>query len=403
MEIKLEQLSEKFRSRYSTTPRFFQAPGRVNLIGEHTDYNDGFVMPFAIDRRAVAAGAIRDDSRLHAYALDLNETAEIDLNALPVTRRGNWVDYVEGTVRCVAERFGIAPRGADLMISSTVPIGAGLSSSAALEISIGLAYLALTETAIDRKELAFAGQQAEHKFAGTRSGIMDQFAAAFGKSGDAMLLDCRSLDIDYIPIAHEAATIVVIDTKVKHNLASSEYNVRRSECEEAVEILQKVMPEITSLRDMTIGTLETHARLLSDVVLRRCRHVVTENDRTQSAALAFRQGDFETAGRLMYESHRSLRDDYEVSCLELDTLVEIASSVDGVFGARMTGGGFGGCTVNLVETKMVETLREKVLNDYAARFGEDPGFYIFQPADGASEITASGTARSPIEASGSSM
>lgn len=388
MEKEVEQLVSEFRSRFSSPPRLFQAPGRVNLIGEHTDYNEGFVMPFAIDRRTTVVAAVRDDTKINVYARDMDETATIDLADPPVVRRGNWIDYVEGSVRCVTERFGISLLGADLLIASAVPIGAGLSSSAALEIGVGYAFLSLNNIPIDRKELALAGQQAEHRFVGIRSGIMDQFAAVFGREGNAMLLDCRSFEIDYVPVDTTDVAIAVIDTKVKHNLASSEYNTRREECEEGVTILQNLVPGIRSLRDVTHETLDRYGHQLPDNIRRRCRHVVSENKRTVEAAEAFREDDFALAGKLMTESHRSLRDDYEVSSPELDFLVETAGGVDGVYGARMTGGGFGGCTVNLVDKNAVENLKEKSIDAYSAEFGFAPDFYIFQPADGASEIPA---------------
>ena len=386
MEEELEQLAGEFRVRFGHEPRLFQAPGRVNLIGEHTDYNDGFVMPFAIDRRTIAAASLRTDTKLNVYAKDLDEHAIFEMTDPPVFRRKTWVDYVEGSVRSVAERFRVDLRGADLIISSDVPIGAGLSSSAAIEIAVGYALLSLNDIAIDTKELAFAGQQAEHNFVGIRSGIMDQFAAVFGKKGSAMLLDCRSLEIDYVPIDDHEISIAVIDTKVKHNLASSEYNSRREECEAAVRMLQEHEHGVRSLRDVTSAMLESYRDHLPETIYRRARHVVSENDRTLEAAEAFRRGAFKHAGRLMSDSHRSLKDDYEVSCPELDRLVETAISVDGVFGCRMTGGGFGGCTVNLVEKAGVDNLREVTRKDYDAVFGFEPDFYIFQPATGASEI-----------------
>ena len=388
MERKLEQLAEEFGYRVTSTPRLFRAPGRVNLIGEHTDYNDGFVMPFAIDRIAVVAGSVRDDMRINAYAHDLDEVATINLSDPPTFRRGNWIDLVEGIARCSEERFGVSLRGADIIITSTVPIGAGLSSSAAIEMAVGYALLSLNDVPIEKKELAFAGQQTEHKFVGTRSGIMDQFASVFGKKGNAMLLDCRSLEVEHVPINDDDIAIAVIDTKVKHNLASSEYNTRRAECEEGVEILRKQIPAVTSLRDVTSEMLNKFGDLLPDKIRRRCNHVVSENLRTESAADAFRRNDFAKAGELMNESHRSLRDDYEVSCAELDFLAETAANIQGVYGARMTGGGFGGCTVNLVEKTAVETLHEQSVKSYSEKFGMDPDFYIFRPADGASEVTA---------------
>ena len=387
MEKQVEQLAGEFRDRFSSTPRFFQAPGRVNLIGEHTDYNEGFVMPFAIDRQAIVGGELRKDSKISVYARDLDEAAEIDLNDPPVYKRGSWIDYVEGSARCLAERTGASLRGADLLLGSTVPIGAGLSSSAAIEIALGYAMLALNDIELDGIQLALAGQEVEHKFVGTRSGIMDQFAAVFGKSGSAMLLDCRSLVAEYVPIAQDETVIAVIDTKVKHNLASSEYNTRRGECEAGVEILKKALPGITSLRDVTIEDLDRYGESLPANIRKRCTHVITENRRTLDAAEAFRKTDFTLAGELMSESHRSLRDDYEVSCAELDFLVDTAALVPGVFGARMTGGGFGGCTVNLIDRSGLEELKQTSLKKYSERFGFEPDFYTFRPANGASEIT----------------
>ena len=386
MEKAVDQLSGEFRSRYSSRPRFFQAPGRVNLIGEHTDYNEGFVMPFAIDRQTIAAAAPRSDAKINAYARDLDESVTIDLNSPPQTRRGSWVDYVEGTARCVGKRFGEV-RGLDMIIESTVPIGAGLSSSAALEIAVGLALVSLSGLVLDKRELAFAGQQAEHEFVGTRSGIMDQFAAIFSRSENAMLLDCRSLDIEYIPVSSDDIVLAVIDTKVKHDLATSEYNARREECEKGVRLLQRRLPLIKSLRDVTPRDLTEHEDLLPEHIRRRCRHVVSENERTIAAAVAFRSRDLDVSGNLMLQSHRSLREEYEVSCPELDFLVDAAMQVTGVFGSRMTGGGFGGSTVSLVAASSVEELRQRSVEDYKQRFGIEPDFYIFRPTNGASEVT----------------
>ena len=385
MDIELEQLASEFADRFSSTPRFFQAPGRVNLIGEHTDYNEGFVMPFAIDRQTFVAAAKRDDSIINVHALDLEESAEIDLKASPKKRRGSWVDYVEGTARSMTSDIGEI-HGADMVVTSTVPIGAGLSSSAAIEIAVGLALASLSGLEVDGRELAFAGQRAEHEFVGTRSGIMDQFTAVFARAGSAMLLDCRSLEIDYIPIANVHAEIVVIDTRVKHDLATSEYNTRREECESGVALLREQLPEISSLRDVTTDHLAEFDHLLPDNIRRRCRHVVSENERTLEAADAFRAGNEVAAGELMLRSHMSLRDDYEVSCPELDFIVETACAVPGVFGARMTGGGFGGSTVILIEKSSIEELRSKCMRAYSDRFGFEPGFYTFRAADGASAI-----------------
>jgi galactokinase len=385
MESFIEDVTKAFRETYSGEPRLFRAPGRVNLIGEHTDYNQGLVMPFAIDRETVVAARVREDSILRVSALDPGETAEIDLSAAAVKQRGTWVDYVEGTARCVAEKFGEV-RGADLVFSSTVPIGAGLSSSAALEVGIGFALLSLAGVDVDREKLAFSAQAAEHDFVGIRSGIMDQFASAFGQAGHAMLLDCRSLVIEQIPLALDGVMTAVCDSSVKHSLASTEYNARREQCEEGVRLLSKEIPDIRSLRDVSWTDLEEFGGQLPEVIFRRCRHVVTENQRALATAEAMKHSDPESAGRLMKGSHRSLRDDYEVSCVELDTLVDAASRTPGVYGARMTGGGFGGCTVNLLRQDSFESFCETVTREYFERFRKKPAIYAFDSANGASEI-----------------
>jgi galactokinase len=379
-------IKAEFEKRLGTGPRLFRAPGRVNLIGEHTDYNDGFVMPFAIDRATIVAGTKRADRKIQAVALDMNESATIDLDAQPQKQRKSWIDYVEGTARCVEEKFSRIS-GANIVISSNVPIGSGLSSSAALETSIGFALLSLSDIEIDREKLAFAAQKAEHEYAGIRSGIMDQFASSFCKKGNAMLLDCRTLATEQIPFETSDTVTVVCDTKVEHSLASSEYNKRREECEEGVEQLRKHLPAIKALRDVTIDELNRWRFELSDAVYRRCLHVITENDRTLQAAEYFRRHEIAEAGKLMFESHYSLRDDYEVSCRELDALVEIASSVDGVFGARMTGGGFGGCTVNIVRREAVDAFEKAVRDGYRKQFDQMPDIYRFHAEDGASELT----------------
>ncbi|HYJ90015.1 MAG TPA: galactokinase [Pyrinomonadaceae bacterium] len=383
--MNIDGLISEFTTRFNATPRLFRAPGRVNLIGEHTDYNDGFVMPFALDRQTIVAGRKRDDRLIEAIAHDLDETATIDLDAEPKKQRHSWVDYVEGTARSLEGKFGKIS-GADILISSDVPIGSGLSSSAALETSIGFALLSLSGIEIDREQLAFCAQRAEHEYAGIRSGIMDQFASSFCKKGNAMLLDCRSLERTQIQFETPETITVACDTNVKHSLASTEYNKRREECEEGVKILGEYIPSIRALRDVTIEQLEQYKASLPEVVYRRCRHVITENDRTLKAAEAFERHDSVEAGKLMFESHRSLRDDYEVSCSELDVLVEIAKSVDGVYGARMTGGGFGGCTVNLVRRDAFEAFAEKIRKNYKEKFDKEPEIYKFQAADGASEI-----------------
>ena len=382
------QLRQAFVAAYGCAPRLFRAPGRVNLIGEHTDYNDGFVLPMALERETVVAAAPRADRLVRVGALDLGEQAEFDLDRPGPRRRGTWIDYVEGVAQALVRR-GLPLRGADLAIMSDVPAGAGLSSSAALEVATGLALATLAGGAVDPVTLALAGQEAEHTYVGANVGIMDQFIAALGRAGHALLIDCRALTTTLIPVDTAHTLIVICDTRVKHELAASAYNERRAECERGVELLRRAgLPGIRALRDVSRAEFAEHEHLLPEPVRRRCRHVVTENARTLAAAEALKADRLEEMGRLMYESHESLRRDYEVSCRELDALVEIAAPLTGVtLGARMTGGGFGGCTVNLVRRAALAEFKAVVMREYARRIGHEPAVYVSEAGDGAQEIT----------------
>lgn len=380
-----KRVREDFVRAYDAEPRLFRAPGRVNLIGEHTDYNDGFVLPFAIDLETVVAGRRRNDRRVNVVATDVGEAVQFDLEMEGERRRRRWTDYVEGPIRILDERFGVTC-GADLLFSSTVPIGSGLSSSAALEISIGLAIAKLNGFAPDPTQLALSAQAAEHEYVGTRSGIMDQFASVFGRAGHAILIDCRDQTRSLVPLELGEHVVVVCDSRVHHELASGEYNKRRSECEQAVAILNNLIRGIASLRDVGLNGLEEYGRYLTPLLMRRSRHVVTENARTLEARNALSAGDLEAFGKLMYASHVSLRDDYEVSCAELDLLVDAAKDVEGVLGSRMTGGGFGGCTVSLVRNESFEAFKGSVTGKYKEAFGMEPKIFRVQASDGASEI-----------------
>ncbi|MDQ4120618.1 MAG: galactokinase [Acidobacteriota bacterium] len=391
--VNVELLRSKFQETYNREPRIFRAPGRVNLIGEHVDYNDGFVLPMAIDREAVVAAAPRRDSLFKIYALDVDQAKEFDLNSEPQRMRGSWLDYIEGTIRLLKEKFPKLTTGADICFSSSVPIGAGLSSSAAIEIAFGFTVLTLNEIGVNRIVLARAAQQAEHEYVGAKIGIMDQMTSALGKAGHALLIDCRLLDAKPIPLNFKDAQIVVCDSGVKHDLATSEYNTRRAECEEGLQILRTKMPGVRALRDVSSVEFEKYQTLLPETIRKRCRHVIGEIKRTTQAAEMLKFGRAEDFGKLMYESHISLRDDYAVSSPELDFLVETARSINGVFGARMTGGGFGGCTVNLVGKSAISEFQENLRHEYVLKFGITPKIYIVEASDGAGEIKSSASRR----------
>ena len=384
--VDADEVRRSFGELYGAAPRVFRAPGRVNLIGEHTDYNEGFVLPVAIDRETLVGAAARDDRRVRVYSLNEGAEAEFDLDVAGPVRRGLWLDYVEGVARAL-ERRGVRLRGADLAVLSDVPVGAGLSSSAALEVSTGLALSSVAGQIVGPVTLALAGQEAEHTYVGAQVGIMDQFIAALGQQGHALLIDCRTLEASPVPLDTSEVAVVICDSKVKHALSASEYNTRRAECERGVALLKEVLPDIKALRDVSVAEFERHEGLLPDPIRRRCRHIVTENERTLDAAAALRRGDLKEMGRLMNLSHLSMRDDYEISCRELDLLVEIAEGCEGVLGARMTGGGFGGCTVNLVRRDRLEAFRSAVVEHYRRATQIEPAVYVSEAGGGACEVT----------------
>ncbi len=371
-------MKEAFRSRYGSgaEPRVYRAPGRVNLIGEHTDYNLGFVCPVALDLACFVAVAPNQDGKLRVWSNNVNEERVWAVEDVPNLRpSGDWSDYVAG-VAVELSRAGYQVRPVNLLIDSTVPSGGGLSSSASLEVSTALALLDGRE--IDPVELAKLARRAENDFAGMPCGIMDQYISVFGRKQAALKIDCRSLEFDVVKLPSDIE-IVAVNTMVKHELGGSAYRDRVAECRQAVEAIRAKHPEVESLRDANIEQLD----LVDGIPLKRARHVITEDRRVEEFVSASARGDLAAMGELFVASHRSLQNDYEVSCEELDFLVDTAIAIDGVYGARMTGGGFGGCTVNLMAPGTSRAFEEAIRAAYKAKFSIDPVFYPVRPSDGA--------------------
>jgi len=365
------------------------APGRVNLIGEHTDYNDGFVLPMAIERRTVLAARLNHSQRCRVVAADLEEEMASFLVEQVAPGRTAWANYVKGVV-AQFQRHGQPVPAFDAVVVSDVPLGGGLSSSAALEVATATLIEHLLHIHLDPVRKALWCQAAEHEFAGMPCGIMDQFISVMGKRGHAMLIDCRTHETQHVPLTDPNLAVVIANTNVKHELTGSEYPARRKQCEQAAAALAAAHGEIRALRDATLPQLEAIRRDLDATVYRRARHVIGENERVRLAAEEFQREDYAAVGRLMVESHRSLREDFEVSVPELDAMVELAMEVDGVYGSRMTGGGFGGCTVSLVRAEAVDALTAHLENRYVERTGIAPTVFATQPADGARATSLDG-------------
>ncbi len=360
-----------------------RSPGRLNLLGDHTDYNDGFMLPIATTQAMHILARRRDDRQMIARTTAFDEAMAANLDYLGHPGEPAWANYIKG-VAAMLQNEGIDLVGCDLLIDSEVPVGGGVGSSAALEVGTAYALLGLIDAHYDPVQLALLCRQAEHTWAENPCGIMDQFICVLGHPGHALLLDCRSQDYDPIPVNLPGTAFVVMDTQVKHESGASEQSVRRRQCQEALKHIQAKQPEIPSLRDVTPEVLETVAGGMDAGLVKRCCHVVTEIERTVRGAEALKQGDAEAFGRLMLESHASLRDDYEVSCTELDALVAVASSVEGVYGARMTGTGFGGCAIALVEADALEPLAEALRERYSSGHEKPALAYTTQPSGGAS-------------------
>ena len=379
--LDVNTIRDQFEQHYGIHPYLMvRAPGRVNLIGEHTDYNDGFVFPAAIDRATYVAARPRDDDRVRVFAVDLGDEDEFGLDDIDHSAAHPWSNYIRGVAKGLLVA-GHRLEGANLLVTSDVPRSSGLSSSAALEVSTGYAFQLLNRLNILGEELALLAQGAENSFVGVNSGIMDQFISALGRRDHALLLDCRDLNYRPVPLPADAQ-IVVCDSHVERTLAGSAYNQRRQECEQAVRILKQWYPKITALRDVTVAQLEEHVADLPEPVRARARHVITENERVMRSAEALDAGDLAAFGRLMNESHASLRDDYQVSIPEMDVLVEAAQRVPGCYGSRLTGAGFGGCTVSLVDRAAVGRFQHDVAAAYRAATGRATTIYVCRASDG---------------------
>lgn len=378
-------VADQFRAVYGMNPRgICRAPGRVNLIGEHTDYNDGFVMPVAIDFDSYAAIGERFDTTFSIYSEQFQETVEFKLDQLAGVLRKHWSDYVRGVAAALQEE-GYPLKGANLLIDGRVPIGSGLSSSAAIEVATAMALTLLGGVTIPLRELARLCQRAENTYTGARCGIMDQFTSCFGRGGRALMLDCRSLEVTYLPLPPNIR-LVICNTMVRHELAGGEYNERRASCERVVDMIRKFLPKVRALRDLEMEDLECYRSHISDLDFRRARHVISENNRVKEAKAELQRGDLVRFGELMYLSHDSLDRDYEVSCPELNLMVHLARKIEGVYGARMTGGGFGGCTINVVESTATQQFQSNIAREYEKMTGLAPQIVITGAAGGASEL-----------------
>ena len=384
VQSQFRRAADGFLRRFGRSPRFAAvAPGRVNLIGEHTDYSGGFVLPMAIERQTliVADPAESNEATVVSSQMGQETTFSVDDSLAP--GEPAWANYVKGVVAGCLDQ-GMTPGGFDALVDSTVPVGGGLSSSAALEVATATLIEAMAGRTLDPGAKALLCQRAEHDFAAMPCGIMDQSIAVRGKADHAMLLDCRSLEVRHVPLTDPAVTVLIINSNVKHELTGSEYPQRRHQCEQAAQALG-----VRALRDVTMPILAAAKATLDAVVYRRAHHVVAENRRTLDAADALAAGDWPAMGRLMYESHASMRHDFEISCPELDLLVELASALGeggGVFGSRMTGGGFGGCTVSLVDADLVDSIGQHIHRRYAEQTGIEPTVFATRPAAGAAVL-----------------
>ncbi len=383
MELK-KLIAEKFRELYQEEPLLFRSPGRVNLIGEHTDYNNGFVLPGAIEKSIYFVISKREDSEVNLFAYDLNESDEFEITNLNFVK-GKWSNYLKGVIDQL-NKMGYKFNGFNCVFGGDIPIGAGLSSSAALEAGLAFALNHIYNLGLDKLSLVKLAQKAENEFVGMNCGIMDQYINIFGKTGNVVRIDCQSLEYEYFPFDFKDISIVLFNSLVTHSLASSEYNKRREECNEGVVIIQKKHPEVKSLRDVSPGLLNEFKDEMNDVVYRRCKYAVEETERVIKACNCLVEKDLAKFGEYMYQTHEGLSKDYEVSCEEMDYLVEQARKNKDILGARMMGGGFGGCTINLIKNNGINNAVENISRLYSYKYGRKPEVYITTISNGTESV-----------------
>ncbi|MEX2231590.1 MAG: galactokinase [Cyclobacteriaceae bacterium] len=386
MDLLPSDIQLKFLEIFNKEPLVIRAPGRINLIGEHTDYNDGFVMPAAIDKEIFFGIGASDDQRSVIYSIKYNERIEVDLNDPRPVNEPRWANYLLGVLFQFKEN-GFPVKPFYCVFGGNVPLGAGMSSSAAMECGFAFALSEFNLLNVPKLKMITMAQWAEHHFVGVKCGIMDQFASVMGKEGNVIVLDCRSLTHSYAPLNLQDYSIVLLDTKVKHSLVDTEYNTRRKECESGVKTLRQYYPEVKSLRDVSPDMLEKHRNEFQGKVYQRCLYVVQENQRVQNASTDLDKGDLTTFGKKMFETHEGLSRLYEVSCKELDFLVAEARKFKGAVGARMMGGGFGGCTINLVESKLEEQFIRQMKSQYKIEFNIDMPAYQVKVVDGTGRVS----------------
>ncbi|MDQ1139144.1 galactokinase [Pedobacter agri] len=380
----IQALKFSFRKIFQTEPVLIKSPGRINIIGEHTDYNDGFVMPAAINKAIYVAVSQRDDQEIHLYSESYQQKHIASIDQIEKTDK-SWANYILGVADQIKKR-GFQFSGFNLYLDGNVPLGAGLSSSAALECATAFAIKHLNNLDISQMDLALISQKAEHEFAGVNCGIMDQFASVFGKKDQAVMLDCRSMKYEYIPLKLDGYKFVLLNTNVKHSLADSAYNERRSQCEQGVAWIKEHEPTVNSLRDVNLELLEKHVKPKDSQIYQKCAFVVKEISRVVKAADQLANGNLNALGNLMFATHEGLSKDYEVSCKELDFLVDFVKDFDGVLGARMMGGGFGGCTINIVKDDRIDSLIDQIKIAYSNSFDLNLEAYVVETGDGSSLV-----------------